>query len=272
MNNFFLLNEALNKTTVVEFEKGIKVLNDIHTNKLPERDNFIVNDNIWRFQTNNGVIYEFTYSIVSEEIRILIPKLFGAFKITTSYFATENILDLNYPNCCNGFLGINFQGLNITNANQINCISKFDSFINNCVCNQNFKTVLEFWDLRAGLFPNLVFCDRVLSQIEHLSINDDRLKLINNKLEVLNEFTGNWKEGLFNYKNLGLNNSPDTPTRVKKTLDLRTFSCPSIGDKVFSLHIKWSFGKEPFRLYYFPNDIDKKVYIGYIGPKDDIGF
>ena len=107
--------------------------------------------------------------------------------------------------------------------------------------------------------------------IDYIKISN-RFKLIDEKLKVLDKFTNLWKQGAFQYKNLGLDNSPDTPKRVKDTLTLRTFTCPNIGNQVFNLHIKWYFGSEPFRLYYYPSNSDYKVYVGYIGAKSEIGF
>jgi hypothetical protein len=70
-------------------------------------------------------------------------------------------------------------------------------------------------------------------KLNTLSVNDDRFGLINEKLKRLNTFTGTWKAGVFDYKNLGLDNSPDTPTRIASTLGFRTFNCPEIGEQSF---------------------------------------
>lgn len=272
MNNFFLLNEAIKDVTIEEFELGIKKLNMIQLASNKDVDNLLIHDEFWQFKTNIGSMYNFTYSLVSSELQILIPKLFGSFKTTQDYFSNEQDFDDKLPNSCNGFLGINFSNLGISETKQITNEDLFKIFKETCNANLQFTTTKEFWDNKENIFTKLVFCDNVLGQISHFSVYDDRFKLIFDKLKILDGFTKNWKSGSFEYKNLGLDNSPDTPTRIRKTESLRTFYCEDIGAKVFSLHIKWYFGREPFRLYYYPDNENKKVHIGYIGPKDDIGF
>jgi hypothetical protein len=122
------------------------------------------------------------------------------------------------------------------------------------------------------LFSNLIFCNNVKEQITSFPITDDRFTLIDEKLKVLNNFTGRWMAGAFDLKNLGMDSSPDTPTRINNTLKFRTFHCPGLGDRVFSYHSKWYVGNEPFRLYFFPESSNRKVYVGYIGEKEVVGF
>ncbi|PJJ06889.1 hypothetical protein CLU83_0003 [Flavobacterium sp. 1] len=272
MNNFFLLNEAIKDVTIEEFELGIEKLNKIQLASKKDADNLLIHEDFWQFKTDIGSMYNFTYSLVSNELQILIPKLFGSFTATQEYFSNELDFDNKFPNACNGFLGINFSNLGISEIKQITDEELFKIFKETCNANLEFTSIKGFWEIKENIFTKLVFCDNVLEQISHFSVNDDRFKLIFEKLKILNNFTKNWKTGNFEYKNLGLDNSPDTPTRIRNTESLRTFTCADIGPKIFSLHIKWSFGREAFRLYYYPDNVNKKVHIGYIGPKDDIGF
>ncbi len=275
MNNFFLLNEAIKTTTVEDIEDSIGSLNSLLLLKVSNRDFFLRGSDFWNFKTSHGYIYEFTYSVISPNYQRILPKLFDSgFSESPVYFSNKEDFDFSYPNDCNGFLGVDFSSVQIDANIQVFNESTFQKFIDNCLSKNTFNSVQNFWAKKEELFSNLVFCDRVLSQISNMSINDDRFKLINEKLKVLDRFTENWKKnkGVFEYKNLGLDNSPDTPSRVKATLVQRTFVCPNIGSKVFSLHIKWYFGSEVFRLYYYPSDTDFKVYVGYIGDKSGIGF
>lgn len=271
MNNFFLLNESLNISAILDFELGIKNLTEIFIIKNSDLDTFLYHEDFWNYETHLGFIYDIPNKIDNELVE-LFYKLFGSFNSIPNYITDEQCFDRIFNNDCNGFMGIDFSSTVITNERQIIDPTSFKLFKHKCAETIAYNSIQNFWANRTTLFPNLVFCEHVYGQIEHLSVNDDRFKLINNKLEVLNAFTNNWKDGAFEIKKLGLDNSPDTPTRVKSTSTLRTFSCPPIGDKIFSLHIKWYFGKEPFRMYYFPNEENHNVYIGYIGPKDEIGF
>lgn len=271
MNNFFLLNEALNPPTISDIENGIRLLNDVVSARDNQTDVFIRHQDFWEQNSIHGYFYDIPNKLNKELIGLSI-KLFNSFTPIQIYISDETDFDILYNNDCNGFKGFDFSGTAIPVNRQIVDLVSFNQFKLNCAIQNAYNSIKDFWDNRENLFPNLVFCDRVWNQIEHISINDDRFKLINEKLKRLNSFTSNWNSGIFEYKNLGLDNSPDTPTRVANTLALRTFECPIIGNKVFSLHIKWSYGKEIFRLYYFPFDINNKVYIGYIGGKDEIGF
>lgn len=276
MNNFFLLSEAIETATISELQNGIINLNNVVTLKVTHRDNFLRGEGFWEFETSYGFMYELTYGVIDSELFGLVVKIFESFNSSPIYFSKEEDFDTIYPNECNGFVGINFTNTEISESRQIKDEHSFSTFVNNCTVEQTleeaYQSIDGFWNNREILFPNLVFCDRVKGQIQHLSVADDRFKLINEKLKILNKFTGLWTEGIFQYKSLDLDNSPDTPTRVRNTLNLRTFTCPDIGSQVFNLHIKWSVGSEPFRLYYYPCGINHKVYVGYIGAKSEIGF
>jgi hypothetical protein len=271
MNNFYLLKDALNSPSLAEFENGVKSLNEVVANRNQAMDMLIRYENFWQQDSAHGFFYEIPSKLNKEYIGLSV-KLFNSFAPIPFDINNETDIDTLYNNDCNGFAGFDFGPTVIHAGRQIVDLVSLNQFKVNCATQNAYTSIQEFWDNRHILFGNLIFCDRVWSQIQHLSVSDDRFKLINEKLKRLNAFTGNWKEGNFDRKNLGLDNSPDTPTRIASTLALRTFDCPNIGNNVFSLHIKWSFGREFFRLYYYPHDNNRKVYIGYIGPKDDIGF
>lgn len=272
MNNLILLNEALNCLSIDNLEDGINKINDVSLSLKPDRDTAWRNNNLWEYETNHGFIYEFAYSKINPELQKLVSKLFPSFSVLSRYIDNESDSDLLHPGDCNGFLGIDFSGTTISENRQIIDNVKYQYFINACAENQAQGSINGFWDRKEELFTHLVFCENVWSQINHLSVNDDRFKLILDKLKKLNNCTMSWNTGTFDFLKLGLDCSPDTPTRIKNTENLRTFHCPQVGNRVFSLHIKWYFGSEPFRLYFYPEPTNRKVFIGYIGAKDEIGF
>jgi hypothetical protein len=271
MNNFFLFKDALNTATFGEFENGIMSLNEVVANRNARTDSLIRFEDFWMQSCNHGLLYEIPQKLSNEYIGLSV-KLFNSFVPIPIDILNEVDFDVLYNDDCNGLKGFNFSATAIPINRQVIDLTTFNQFKLNCANQNAYNSIQSFWDSKEILFPNLIFCDRVWQQIEHLSVNDDRFGLINEKLKRLNTFTGTWTQGPFDYKNLGLDNSPDTPTRIANTLALRTFNCPKIGNRIFSLHIKWSFGREFFRMYYYPNDENHKVYIGYVGPKDDIGF
>jgi len=272
MNNFFLFNESLNTDSVVELENGIKDLTEVLVLKQPNRDIFMRDEHFWDYETCHGFAYEFTYSIIDKELYPLTIKLFDSYTKSPIYISNEKDFDILFDNDCNGFQGINFSKTGIQQGRQIVDPTTFNQFVLNCKVKKAYDSVKDFWDTREVLFPNLIFCNEVKEQISSFSITDDRFKLIDDKLKLLNNFTGKWTEGAFNLKNLGLDSSPDTPTRINSTLKFRTFLCPGLGNRVFSYHSKWYVGNEPFRLYFFPESSNRKVYVGYIGGKEGIGF
>lgn len=272
MNNFFLLNEALNCGNIQDLERGVVRLNDVIINRDQANDTLMKHESLWSY--NNGIctITELYYSIISEETRRLVPVVFESLRSYDTYVNNEIIFDAHFPDSCNAFLGIAFGGTAIPQDRQVVDRQTFDLLKNNCAQANAYNSIQDYWANRNVLFPNLIFCDHIINQITHLSIQDDRFKLMDAKLKRLNSFVGTWKAGTFDFKSLGLDCSPDTPTRVKNTEALRTFDCPGIGHRIFSLHVKWSFGREFFRLYFFPEEQNRRVYIGYIGDKNDIGF
>ncbi|MBV5281901.1 MAG: hypothetical protein JZU53_05635 [Paludibacter sp.] len=272
MRNYYLLESALRVGSVAELERGLINLNSIILNRDQEHDNFIRNSSIWECDTTQGLVYEMFSGIVNDELKRVIPDLFRSFTEQDSIYINHNQMDNDYPNDCNGFTGFDFSLSIIPPDRQVVDIPTYNIFKQRCLESKAFVSIQSFWDNRNELFPSLILLDRVWNQIRHLSLADPRFKLIHAKLKRLNEFTQSWETGSFDIVGLGLDNSPDTPKRIKETLALRTFNCGLNGDKVFSLHIKWDFGAQPFRLYYYPNEPTKKVYVGYIGGKAEIGF
>lgn len=265
MFNFFLLNEAIDLEDLNTFKNGFQELITIKSITSKE-DNLLKHASIWTLN-----IWPVFYVDNSQYVSV-ISKFVEQLNNNSDYLNDESTFDSLFPKMCNSFLGIDFSKTTILSSKWIKCKTTFEKFKKDCATAKAYLSINNFWEYREIIFPNLVFCEKVFDQIKHLSINDDRFKLIDEKLKKLNEFTGNWNSSTFDFKSIGLDCSPDTPKRIKDTLSLRTFLCPIIGDKVFSYHIKWSFGSEPFRLYFYPETSNYKVYVGYIGAKDEIGF
>ncbi|ABZ98613.1 Hypothetical protein LEPBI_I2529 [Leptospira biflexa serovar Patoc strain 'Patoc 1 (Paris)'] len=124
----------------------------------------------------------------------------------------------------------------------------------------------------SKFFPQLFFCENAKEQLSRISVGDMRFNNLLKKLIRLNAKVSSWLDGWFDFKNLGIECSPDSPERIRKTLDKRSFLCPDGIIRVFSYHLKWSIGKDEVRLYFFPDPENRKIYIGYIGNKSGMGF
>ncbi|MGX7689494.1 hypothetical protein ACWA1C_20175 [Flectobacillus roseus] len=263
MMNFFLLNEAIDVSDYDIFIEGIKLI--IGINKKAKYQ-YLKHSSVWNLPHISNLFYSRT-----QDNQVIITYI-SQLSDSISYLSDESLFDSEHPDRCNGFLGIDFSTININSNRQITDERSCSNFESQCIQNFKFNSIDEFWDLKEDIFSDLVFCESIFEQISHFSVNDNRFKQIFEKLRILNNFTIGWSSGIFNHQKLGMENSPDTPNRIKSTLSLRTFDCPNIGAQVFSWHVKWYIGNQPFRLYYHASTIDHKVYVGYIGNKSDIGF
>ena len=95
--------------------------------------------------------------------------------------------------------------------------------------------------------------------------------LIKEKLLRLEEFAGKWNDGVFQHYEMGINVSPDTKSRLKKSSGTRIYQCPDGKNREFSWHVKLSAGTA-YRIYYYPDATTKKIIIGVIGTKPELGF
>jgi hypothetical protein len=121
-------------------------------------------------------------------------------------------------------------------------------------------------------FPGLIFCENAKTQLSRISTGDMRFNNLLNKLIRLDLHASRWKIGQFDFKTMGIDCSPDTQQRINQTIQKRTFVCPDGETRIFSLHCKWSIGSDEVRLYFFPEPIKRKLFIGYIGNKSGIGY
>lgn len=137
---------------------------------------------------------------------------------------------------------------------------------------KEITSIKSFVDLLGTNFPSLLFCENAKNQILNIGIGDIRLNTLMKKLIRLNIHASLWSDGAYDFKSLGIDCSPDTPDRINKSKQKRTFLCPDGIQRIFSLHCKWSIGSDEVRLYFFPDPEKKKLIIGYIGNKSGIGF
>jgi hypothetical protein len=128
----------------------------------------------------------------------------------------------------------------------------------------NLEKSEELWTKRKEIFPNLEFCEEVESQLKKLGASKILYQVID-RLNTLNNYVKNWKDGAFNYddvnKKTNLRISPESELTLNKFGTLRKFTIPSQGKKIFDLHIKTGI----LRFHFYPDDNTQKVYIGYIG-------
>jgi len=128
------------------------------------------------------------------------------------------------------------------------------------------KKSAELWEKRMEFFPNLEFSDEVEQQLNKMGISKSLTQIID-RLRDLNNYVKGWQAGNgdFNYKDAiektSLRISPESSSTIRKFGTLRKFSIPDQGKKLFDLHIKTG----DLRFHFYPDNVNRKVYIGYIG-------
>jgi toxin YoeB len=157
MNNFFLLNEALDTYTVLELEMGISHLNEITISRNREFDVLLKHGSIWSYSTRHGGISEFCYSVVSPELQRLVPRVFESMQTHDTYFTNEVMFDAAFPNDCNGFLGIDFSRTAIPANRQVASHSAFLQFRNTCWTTKVAANSAEQAVILQQLYPGYVF-------------------------------------------------------------------------------------------------------------------
>lgn len=121
------------------------------------------------------------------------------------------------------------------------------------------------WLKRNDYFPHLVFCKDVQDQIEGLSGNEPEFHMIKNRLYELEQVCSEWKTGIIPIDHFPSRVSPESETRLAQFRNVLNKVCPDGKEREFSLHSRYTPG--PGRIHFFPEPSEKRIYIGYIGPK-----
>jgi hypothetical protein len=255
MNNFFLFNEAIDLDDLVIFKSGINNLIEIK-DESDEIDAFLKHETIW----NNEICLEL-FADPSQQAKAIIVFI-EQLKEHKIYLANEEVFDSEFSDMSNAFLGIDFSDLKIDTSRQVICKATFQKFKDENLWKVTFR---NFWSRRKLLFPNITLCGDVKEQIAQIG-NSSYFNQIVEKLKILNNAVKKWKTGDFSYKlintNYALNISPESEKTMTKFGNERIFSLPSGAREHFELHIKTG----DLRFHFYPDNLKKIVYIGYIGP------
>lgn len=123
----------------------------------------------------------------------------------------------------------------------------------------------ELWFKRNIFFPNLIFCESIKSQLIHLNDSHPEFIQIKKRLFELEAYCQKWKQGAFNAASLPSKVTPESATRLKELEAQLTFLCPDDTHRIFSWHSRYTPGAG--RIYFFPENNLRKIFIGHIGPK-----
>ena len=121
------------------------------------------------------------------------------------------------------------------------------------------------WEKREILYPNLVFCENTKFQLFEDSEKYHILAVMK-RLERFQEYFSTC-DNQYDPNKLGMNARTESDT-VKSDDDLkkyRLFKMPDGNEEYFFDHVSFSGKYTGGRIYYLPDNKNKKCYIGYIG-------
>jgi hypothetical protein len=253
MNNFFLLNEAIDLNNLTDFKTGMSELLIIERET---EDRFIKHDNVW----NINIIASLYSNFGHEEQAI--SKFIEQIKTVDAYINCEKVFDTTYEHMSNAFLGIEFSPTTVSAPKQIINSQTFTTFKTNTLWDVTFRNL---WSKRTKLFPHLQLCGEVEEQLSKIG-NSGYFKQIVDRLREFDNAVSNWSNGAFSYKDINakysLRISPESDKTMEKYGNERIFSLPKGGTEYFELHIKTG----DLRFHFFADNQNQKVYVGYIGP------
>lgn len=189
---------------------------------------------------------------------------------------TENVLISfnSHPNwnvpCISGKIvrlgdgGLVEQEAVVLNAATLENINDIENEIIQTLSNQKYVNITyqKIWYERESLFPNLIFCPRVQTQLDQLQVT--YLNQIVKKLEILNRYFEQW-DGKFDKSQLP-NVDPESVETLSRFSREHTFRLPDGRELLFSFHIRFT-GNYEGRIYFVPDNITGKGVIGHIDGK-----
>jgi hypothetical protein len=123
----------------------------------------------------------------------------------------------------------------------------------------------ELWTERSSLFPRLVFCSSVKTQLEQLGNGDALFRQVMRKLFELEVYCRTWDSGPFDPALFPGRATPDSESTLRAFPEPRTIRCPDGISRIFTWHVRATPGK--WRIYFHPVEVERTMLIGYIGPK-----
>ena len=130
----------------------------------------------------------------------------------------------------------------------------------------------EITERKNELFPFLEFCGKAPEQLNYWTGSITILEQVKDSFTALNRFGEKWNSGEItcytheSLKNCGLHHdvSGESQSVVQNQAlrKEREFWLPSGRKKLFENHIKIARG---YRIHFYPDSINKKLYVGYIG-------
>ena len=134
---------------------------------------------------------------------------------------------------------------------------------------ERFKTGVEngndLWIRKEEMFPDLIFCDHVASQILPLQKGSPVFRQIVKRLFELQTYCSAWVKGPFSPDELPFKATVESEPTMQKHRNERTFTCPDGNEITFTWHGRITPGA--WRIYFDLCIGPGMMHVGYIGPK-----
>ena len=182
-------------------------------------------------------------------------------------FLTDNCWDTNGITLNHEYFDENVEvvtkNINVKHGSKISHIDTHIDYFNE-KRRSIISKCLEIWNQRETIFPNLIFCGKTQKQLTK-GLSSKYVYQIYDRLLSLNNYINTWHAGEFNVNdfisNKNISCSPESECTLRLYGDQRRFSIPGKGTELFTLHIKTG----DLRFYFYPDSVNRKAYIGYIG-------
>jgi hypothetical protein len=139
-----------------------------------------------------------------------------------------------------------------------------DEWIKSRIADSNAsRTGMHAWENRNTLWPSIVFSDSLRRVIESFGSTDRQFALILRHLDALNAQSARWASGHFSLSDVPWSQESNATMNNDRYREMRTILFPDGNYRVCAYHTKMY--EYNARIYFFPDVVARKAYIGYIG-------
>lgn len=153
---------------------------------------------------------------------------------------------------------------NAKNISAIDHVNTHQEFINKIVTN-TIPNGLVLWQRREELFPNLVFCNSVESQIQNLDLNNPTFTQVIGRLFDLQNTANKFDGTPIKPTDFPTLTTPESESRRQKLKKDFTIMCPDGQARFFSWHSRYTPGAG--RIHFIAFENQRLIIVGYIGQK-----
>lgn len=123
----------------------------------------------------------------------------------------------------------------------------------------------DLWEKKESLFTNVILCDSVKNNLD-LRPSKGHIDHVIKKLRMLDKYFSEYS-GFFSHEDLKLGSRPESSyvENDPKLKNMRRFKLPNGENRYFMYHFDYP-ATFCGRIHFFPDDTEKKCYVGYIGP------